>query len=263
MDVSIVYAVIEWKINEKMGRCQIIAYKNNEKRLITDEKKVTEVFESTSVFVSKELENFNLYELVEIKFTGLIPVEKESTKLPTILFSSIKLSNASLLVEIHEPTISDGFLELSYLRDKISRGNELMVRNKKFYLSFGNSFVGPFKLNNGAIVPFSNTTAGFYSMDDVEVLEYPNLDNVKFEDLLLLLDFPKPVNYIDCCTENQLIEWLKSKLVSGHEDRKVAELLNRYKSTFRYDSLNDNIEKSRYRRIEKILRSLELGNKEL
>lgn len=266
MDVSIVYGVIDRKVqgNDNAGICRIVAFRTIGKLLITDEEQIVQVFGDRSVFVGKDLNTYKADDIIEMTFTRIIDELKEY---PKIFFSQIRPSSAILTIEIKQPEIENRFLNLNTVQKQIPDNLIDVIKTKsRFCFSISDEIIGPFKFHNGLIIPEIGTSSKLYRLNthnQSSFIEYPDFANRQYPDFFILLEIPKPVAQLDCSTETQLLDWLKEKLRNGQDDKKVAEVLNHFRKRFTYDSLDTDIEKSRFLRIEKVLKKLQLSTDEL
>lgn len=197
MNFSKVVGTLEEHKSNGSGRIKVVAYKTNGK-YVTDN--IVDFFPPDGyVFAYKFFERFeqNIHDLIEFQINQ--DIESRGDNLLMDIAKGCRPFGTPVI------NIEDKILENEFSINQIILKEYVSIISSSFYISNIGYVYGPFKSQNGDIVPKESTEVYRYSYNDVDLC-YSG-------DKVYLLKRPEIKGYpVDCMTPLQLVNWFKSKV---------------------------------------------------
>src|SRR5690606_19472671 len=262
MEIKTIYAVFDQRIQPDAARCEVIAIRTTDNKLIVDEGIINANIGNALIYVpqfhiNNEFPVLNKYEAVEISFKEKIPqVEKQY---PKIHHYGVRRSSLKYAIEIEKALIDKPYVDLEELKSNLL-DSQLKYLTSSFYFSVHNIIYGPFvfSLDSQTLRPEKGKEVQKSKIDLEKVIEHPYDSNI-------ILLFENPIEHlgeIDCSTNDQLIQWIKDKIKAHQDNRPVIEVLNRLKKQLSQEQFM-GLDLVRYERARSLLDNLELNFEEL
>lgn len=229
--------------------CTILAkvISNSVDGFILEEEKLLNDFSGfREVFVPRlKQHNFERGDVLTFTEKEVIPQEGRN---PRLHYSNIGRAFAPICIELNNIEADDLFLNIELLEEAII--SRFTASGTNFYVTDGIYIYGSFKIDRNRVKPSYGVKANRYLSVECLKIEHPNTEH---SDISLLLHLPKEnFKEIDCSTNIQLIESVKSVISKSRMNDEVRRFVNTIKDLIASESL-DEFQLARVKKVQNLL----------
>lgn len=232
--------------------CTILAkvISNSIDGFILEEEKLLNDFSGfREVFVPR-LKQHNFERGDVLTFTEKEVIAQEGRN-PRLHYSKIGRAFAPICIELNNIEADDLFLNIELLEEAII--SRFTASETNFYVTDGIYIYGSFKIDRNRVKPSYGVKANRYLSVECLKIEHPNTEH---NDISLLLYLPKEnFKEIDCSTNIQLIESVKSVISKSRMTDEARRFINTIKDLIASESL-DEFQLARIKKVQNLLEKL-------